>query len=347
MIKLRTRVIGLILLAVFWGTGSIHAKTYPELSGETLACIECHITETHVIYQEWGTSKHYRGNVGCYECHRAETGEVDVFDHYGFNISIIVSPKDCSRCHPRETQEFEESHHAKAGIILGSLDNFLADIVEGDFNFYGGSALTVSGCKQCHGAVVDVNDDGTLKATGWPNTGMGRFNPDGSVGACTACHNNNSVKNFYEQYDGLIALYNSKFAEPGANFMKILKENNLITSTQFDEDVEWIWWELWHHEGRRARHGVSMMAPDYTHWHGLYEVAKHWYQKFIPELREIAKVNMRSEDKNKVEGARKLQTAIDELLARPEHSWYTGHLPPEEKARREKAQVAFKKRYGG
>ncbi len=28
-----------------------------------------------------------------------------------------------------------------------------------------------------------------------------------------------------------------------------------------------------------------MMAPDYTHWHGLYEVAKHWYTKFVPELK--------------------------------------------------------------
>ena len=25
--------------------------------------------------------------------------------------------------------------------------------------------------------------------------------------------------------------------------------------------------EIWHHEGRVARHGASMMAPDYTHWH--------------------------------------------------------------------------------
>ncbi len=56
--------------------------------------------------------------------------------------------------------EFADSHLAKAGQILGSLDNFLADIVEGDWNFYGGSALTVSGCKQCHGSVVEVNDKG-------------------------------------------------------------------------------------------------------------------------------------------------------------------------------------------
>ena len=452
-----------------------------QMTEETLECIECHVTETNGIYQEWGTSKHFRGNVGCYECHRAEKGDADAFDHEGHLISIIVSPKDCSQCHANEVKQFDESHHAKAGMILGSLDNFLADIVEGNWEFYGGSALTVSGCNQCHGAIVEVNDDGTLKPTSWPNTGMGRLNPDGSVGACTACHqrhafsaeqarrpencgkchlgpdhpqkeiyeeskhgiayraheddlnmdsakwvlgedytaaptcatchmsavrtkdgelipvthdvglriswnnrppksirpevsdkklglekmakvswetrranmtkvctvchNTNYVNNFYEQYDGVIDLYNSKFAEPGIEIMALLYDKQLITSQKFDEDVEWTWWEIWHHEGRRARHGVSMMAPDYTHWHGMYEVAKHWYSKFIPELRHIVEANEASSDAAKVEGAKLLAAKIDEVLERPEHAWYLGKIPAAEAEKRKKAQEEFKARY--
>ena len=165
------------------------------------------------------------------------------------------------------------------------------------------------------------------------------------IEVCTVCHTRPYVDNFYEQYDGVIQLYNTKFAEPGIAFMKLLYENTLITDTQFDEQVEWTWWEIWHHEGRVARHGASMMAPDYTHWHGLYEVAKHWYTKFIPELREVAEHNLGSDDSAKVEGARKLQAAIDELLARPEHAWYTGNLSPEEREARQKAQEEFRRRY--
>jgi acyl-coenzyme A synthetase/AMP-(fatty) acid ligase len=33
----------------------------------------------------------------------------------------------CGRCHEKEVKEFGESHHAKAGRILGSLDNVLAE----------------------------------------------------------------------------------------------------------------------------------------------------------------------------------------------------------------------------
>ena len=101
--------------------------------------ISCHARETHAIYKEWGASKHFRANVGCYECHQTKKTDADLFDHEGFNISIIVSPKDCTRCHPKEVGEFDDGRHSKAGLILGSLDNFLADIVEGDKNFYGGS----------------------------------------------------------------------------------------------------------------------------------------------------------------------------------------------------------------
>ena len=32
----------------------------------------------------------------------------------------------------------------------------------------------------------------------------------------------------------------------------------MITPANFDEEIEWTWFYLWHHEGRRARHGAAM-----------------------------------------------------------------------------------------
>ena len=165
-----------------------------ELSKASKECIDCHRDTTVNIYQQWGNSKHYRGNIGCYECHEAQRGDADAFMHEGKFISIIVSPKDCARCHAREVDEFENSHHSKAGRIMGSLDNVLAEVVEGNSGMKteafpnGVSAAAVNGCWQCHGSVVKVNKDGKLDPATWPNTGMGRVNPDGSEGSCTACH---------------------------------------------------------------------------------------------------------------------------------------------------------------
>ena len=96
--------------------------------------------------------------------------------------------------------------------------------------------------------------------------------------------------------------------------MAALKAQQLITPQEFDEEIEWTWFYLWHHEGRRARHGASMMAPDYAHWHGMYEVAERFYQQLIPQARELAK--HASEGGNET-GAAVVEGAIAEILARP------------------------------
>ena len=168
--------------------------TLTEISPQTKACAECHKKESPSLYTQWGSSKHYRGNVGCYECHMALTNDVDAFEHYGQIISTIVTPKDCGRCHEAEVTEFNSSHHAKAGRILGSLDNTLAEVVEGNKGlktsmFPGGvSAAAVNGCWQCHGTEIKIMANHKPDPATWPNTGIGRINPDGREGSCAACH---------------------------------------------------------------------------------------------------------------------------------------------------------------
>ena len=147
--KSRLAMLPVLLGLIFLSTGRAQTVIPSVLSEESETCITCHVQETHAIYEEWGTSRHFRANVGCYECHQAKKSDADLFDHEGYNISIIVSPKDCARCHPQEVREFDDSRHSKAGLILGSLDNFLADIVAGDKNFYG-VAPTLRGCDRWH-----------------------------------------------------------------------------------------------------------------------------------------------------------------------------------------------------
>ncbi len=450
-----------------------------EKTAQTKKCLDCHKTETPVITQQWGASKHYRGNVGCFECHNAEKNDKDAFKHYGEYISTIVSPKDCARCHQKEVSEFEDSHHSKGARILGSLDNRLAEVVEGNNQFVtpgfpeGNSSAAVNGCWQCHGSEVKVLSGGKLDPATWPNSGIGRINPDGSEGSCSACHsrhrfsveqarnpencgkchmgpdhpqieiyeeskhgiafhankdkmnmanekwvlgedynaaptcatchmsatpdqdvthdvglriswnnrpitsirpevsdakmglpgkdilweerranmknvclnchNQSYVDNFYTQYDSLIELYNEKFAKPGKALMALAKP--LLKPVVFGNKLDFIWFEIWHHEGRRARHGASMMGPDYTHWHGTYEVAKNFYTELIPELEELAEKYLHSNIEEKKAQAKKLQSKINEVLNSDDHKWYINKMDPAEMQKRKAAQKEFKERY--
>jgi hypothetical protein len=144
-------------------------------------CVDCHKLENQGLYEEWSKSEHGKHNVNCLDCHKAESTDKDAFTHFGgYTISVIVTPNDCAKCHEKEAKEFKRSHHSKGGDILASLDNVLGATL-------GGPAAVTVGCEQCHGSKVEFDADGK-PTQGWPNTGIGRINPDGSLGSCTACH---------------------------------------------------------------------------------------------------------------------------------------------------------------
>ncbi len=145
------------------------------------ACVTCHMSVTPGMYREWNKSQHGQVGVNCLDCHKADKDDIDGFMHNGNRISIIVTPKDCSKCHTTEFDEMDGSHHAHASRILASLDNLLGEVL-------GGKAAVDVGCRQCHGGIVKIGADGKPTADTWPNTGIGRKNPDGSEGSCTACH---------------------------------------------------------------------------------------------------------------------------------------------------------------
>ena len=112
----------------------------------------------------------------------------------------------------------------------------------------------------------------------------------------------------YYQFDALVNLYNEKFAKPATEVMTLIKKKGLLEhKAAFSNDIEWEYWELWHHEGRRARHGASMMSPDHTWWHGIYEVAHNFYFKFLPASRELDDPEVNA--------------LIDKVLSDPMHKW--------------------------
>ncbi|MDD5564322.1 MAG: hypothetical protein PHQ91_11465, partial [Thermoanaerobaculaceae bacterium] len=161
---------------------------------------------------------------------------------------------------------------------------------------------------------------------------------------CAACHAPAFADSFYTQYDGLVDLYNEKFGTPGKAIFDALKQGGLAGDTPFAQKVDWTWFELWHHEGRRARHGAAMQGPDYTHWHGLYEVAKAFYSEFIPEAQGLVAKGIAAGGA-KADAARRVGALIDATLASDDHRWFLGRMTPEEKAARERQREDFNKRY--
>jgi hypothetical protein len=147
--------------------------------------------------------------VGCYECHALNpSAHQDNFEHFGFRINVVVSPLDCRVCHPLEVRQFTGSKKEQAidnlklnpvyhGLVKTATG--LKELRGGALHLFDPSPTTENKtCFGCHGTAVTVAGTKTIdtelgelevpRLTNWPNHGVGRRNPDGSLGACTACH---------------------------------------------------------------------------------------------------------------------------------------------------------------
>lgn len=374
------------------------------------ACVNCHKATGVLdgVIKDWEASKHAENGVTCITCHKADASDPDAMPHNGFIISPVVSPKDCSKCHPDEVKENEQSLHSLGAKYYEYLYNkkvlpYQESQLEGEFIAIEGKeiphAATLRGCQACHG--TNMTGKSTDDFTVWPNNGIGRINPDGSKGSCAACHTRHSfsvaearhpetcgqchmgpdhpqiemymeskhgniysaegdswnwdseewkagidyrtptcagchmssapgvpkthdvssrlsweleepvsrhtdnianslgvpisdgsswevkrdrmqtvckqchsttwTENYYKQADVVVDLYNSQYLSAKAVVDELYKDG-LLTSDKFDEALEFKIYEMWHHEGRRARMGAFMMAPDYVQWHGFYEI---------------------------------------------------------------------------
>jgi ribosomal protein L31 len=163
---------------------------------------------------------------------------------------------------------------------------------------------------------------------------------------CGSCHAAYWVENWYTQFDNMVNLYNDKFGRPATRLYQMTRAAGLITNdVDFDDELEFTYYFLWHHEGRRARHGAAMMGPDYTQWHGNFEVAHRFYMEFVPQLREVLHKATASGDTAKVAAAHKVETELEQVLNSATHRWFLGKMTPEERAARKKAAEEFRKRY--
>jgi hypothetical protein len=98
---------------------------------------------------------------------------------------------------------------------------------------------------------------------------------------CRQCHSQTWTDDHFSNLDLVVFNYNEEYYKPAKTVIDDLYNRGLLSrKTYFDENLEWEFYELWHHEGRRARMGTAMMAPDYAWWHGFYEL-KHRFNHLI------------------------------------------------------------------
>jgi hypothetical protein len=90
---------------------------------------------------------------------------------------------------------------------------------------------------------------------------------------CRECHNGRFIEDFYARADLATEAVNAMIRESDA-LLDRARATGRTTEAPFDEPIEFVHYETWHHYGRTAKFGVWMQGADYAQWHGAYEVVK-------------------------------------------------------------------------
>lgn len=221
------------------------------------------------------------GSIGdCTKCHL----------RHQFSLEQARKPETCNFCHigPDHPQYeiYIESPHGIAYHTGGHEWNWEAEP----------GTLTVSDfpaptCSICHmsgfgtsGTTHDVGDrlswflfaPVSERRPAWQDN-MARMQ-----GVCFQCHNQNFISTFYAEADQATLAVNA-WVEESQAIMAPLQEQGLLTDDPFDQPIDFTYFELWHHWGRTAKFGAWMQGPDYTQWHGAYELLAD-----LAELRQFS-----------------------------------------------------------
>ena len=90
---------------------------------------------------------------------------------------------------------------------------------------------------------------------------------------CSECHSDGFVSEFYQDADALVEEINRR-VQLSNDTIAPAREAGLLTDAPFDQPIDFIHFDLWHHWGRTAKFGAWMGGPDYVQWHGAYEILR-------------------------------------------------------------------------
>ena len=231
------------------------------LEGSTItpfACENCHSIGAPAADESVGE---------CQKCHV----------RHEFSLEQARKPETCNNCHigPDHPQWeiYQESAHGILYATNGSTWNW--DAEAGNLSVIDFPAPT---CALCHmsgfgttGTTHDVGDrlSWYLFASISQQRPNWQENRTRMQSVCFECHNEAFITDMYTAADAATQQVNT-WVQQTNDLVAPLQSQGLINTSNFDEPIDFTYFDLWHYWGRTTKFGVWMQGPDYSQWHGAY-----------------------------------------------------------------------------
>jgi hypothetical protein len=208
------------------------------------------------------------GTVGmCTACHTRHTA----------SVALAREPRACGQCHmgPDHSQIeiYEESRH---GVMFAAQRHLLK--LDAPPKSLTTRDMFVPTCATCHMSGLNgqkVTHDPSDRLSFYladPIT-KPRPNHDRAQLAmkqlCTQCHTTPLVDRVYSEAEKVVATTNEK-VQAATDIVTKLREEGILTTAPFTRPIDFVYFDLWHYDGRTSKHGAFMGGADFVQWHGNY-----------------------------------------------------------------------------
>lgn len=227
------------------------------------------------------------GSVGrCQKCHL----------RHEFSLAQARKPETCNNCHigPDHPQWeiYQESAHGIMYATLGSTWNW--EVPPGNLTVADFPAPT---CAVCHmsgfGATATTHDVGdrlswflfASVSTQRPNW---QANRSRMQSVCRECHNEQFVAHLYTTADDATQQVNT-WVKASNDLIAPLQKQNLVNTSDYNEPIDFTYYDLWHFYGRTTKFGAWMQGADYSQWHGAYPL-----QETLATLKDMVNAKLQA-----------------------------------------------------
>jgi len=208
------------------------------------------------------------GTIGtCTACHTRHTA----------SVAIARLPATCGQCHlgPDHSQLeiYEESKH---GVMFHAQESQLK--LDAPPKSLTTRDMFVPTCATCHMSGINgqkVTHDPSERLSYYLADPITKPRPNHDRGQaamkqiCTQCHAPALIDRVYAEAEKVVATTNQR-VQTASDIMTSLRKDGVLSGTPFSQPIDFVYFDLWHYDGRTSKHGAFMGGADFIQWHGNY-----------------------------------------------------------------------------
>ena len=208
------------------------------------------------------------GTIGtCTACHTRHTS----------SVAIARLPTTCGQCHlgPDHSQLeiYEESKH---GVMFHAQEKLLK--LDAPPKSLTTRDMFVPTCATCHMSGLNgqkVTHDPSDRLSYYLADPITKWRPNhdrGQIGMkqlCVQCHTMPLVDRVYAEAEKVVAATNER-VQAATDIMTSLRKDGVLSGPLFSHPIDFVYFDLWHYDGRTSKHGAFMGGADFIQWHGNY-----------------------------------------------------------------------------